>query len=220
MKKNIVGIAATVVLLALTAAPVLADSHGGSHGGDHGSDHGNKGDLANKIPHLHDAIASTLQNFVPKVETDATTLLSALSGQTAVSVTGSVYLPTDVTSSISTIQADVTQLQSTTDPATLLEELKALQKQVERTKEILGHGMKQGDSKDHASGNKLSKLQEVDSEFEKWVTDLRSADQTMMASPTDKSTYESAFKAWKHVLKDGRKIEEWSREWGNSKQDN
>lgn len=220
MKRHIASLAAVVVVLALSAAPVLADSHGGDSGD--GGDHGKGGELANQVSKLHDQITSTLQNFVPLVQSDTTTLLTALGGTGATSVTASVYLPTAVTTDIATIQADVAQLQSATDPADVMAALQALQKQVERTKETLDHSDHQdhqGDGKDHEDGSKLDRVKALDADFEQWVTTLQTADQTMEANPTDKSDYKSAKKAWQHVQKDGRKLEEWSREWANGHND-
>lgn len=210
MRKGIWSAAVAVLILGAANSPVFADSHHSKNGNS---------EWTRKEQRLESSISNTLQTFVPKVESVASTLVSTLGGQSGTTVTNSVYLPSSVTADVSTIQADAAQLQ-TTDAPGLLTQLQQLERKIELAKEALSH------LKEHSSGSAkrmqhdLAKLNKVDAAFEQSVTDLKTSYQTLQADPTSHADYNAANRAWKNVEHYGKKIEEWSHEWSSSNQGN
>jgi len=201
VKKGFVGFIITAIVVVGSTAPVLADSHQGSS------------EWTKKEQHLASSIADTLQTYVPKVETVESALATKLNGST---VTSSVYLSQTVTTDLSTIQLEATQLQ-TGKASDLLKELKVLEKQIERTKEAINHVKSKSNESSKSNQNHLRKLVSENTKFEQSVIDLKAAYQTLQADPTLHSAYNKAKKAWKQVEHEGKKIVEWSKEWSSVK---
>lgn len=201
MKKVFVGFMITALVVAGSTAPVMADSHKGNS------------EWTKKEQHLASSIADTLQTYVPKVELAESALATKLNGTT---VTSSVYLSQTVTADVSTIQVDATQLQ-TGKASDLLKELKVLEKQIERTKEALKHVKSKANESSKSNQSHLAKLEKENTKFEQSVIDLKTAYQTLQANPTLHAAYNKAKKAWKQVEHEGKKIEQWSKEWSSVK---
>ena len=206
MRKGILSAMVAVMLVGAASSPVLADSH---------SQKGSS-EWAKKEQRLESQISSTIQTFVPKVESVDSSLASQLGGQSGTTVTGTVYLPPSITTDVSTIQASAAQLQ-TSDAAQLLKQLQKLERQIELTKEALNHVKKHSGESAKSQQNKLTKLTKEYALFEQAVSDLKTAYQTLVAAPTSHADYSAAKQAWKRVEHDGKKIEEWSREWSSAK---
>ncbi len=206
MRKGIWSAVAAVLLVGAASSPVLADSHSKK-----GSSEWTK-----KEQRLENDIASTLQTFVPKVESVASTLVSQLGGQSGTTVTNSVYLPSSVTADVSTIQADVAQLQTLSAPQ-LLVQLQKIEVKIERTKTALNRLKEHSSESAKGTQHELAKLNKEDARFEQSVSDLKAAYQTLVAAPTSHADYNAANRVWKNVLHEGKKIEEWSHEWSSAK---
>lgn len=205
MKRWTWGIMPAVLAFSVTAYPALADSHGGSSG------------WTQKEQKLATDVADTLNTFVPKVSSVESALATQLGANAGTTVTSSVYLlPPSVETEIGTIQADASQLQSIAPPQ-LLKELQTLQSLIERTRENLHKSARNSAGSSRKQANRLSKLQSAYSLFQQDVSDLQTAYAALQATPASHTDYDTAKRAWKHVLHEGKKIEEWAREWSSGK---
>ncbi|MHB1628366.1 MAG: hypothetical protein ACYCVB_08320 [Bacilli bacterium] len=205
MRKGIWSAMAAVLLVGAASSPALADGH---------AKNGSSGWMR-KEQRLQSGIASTLQTFVPKVESAASTLVSQLGGQSGTTVTGSVYLPTSVTADVSTIQADAALLQTLSAPQ-LLKQLQKIEVKIERTKSALNRLKEHASESAKGMQHELAKLNKEDAQFEQSVSDLKAAYQTLAAGPASHAVYNAANRVWKNVLHEGKKIEEWSHEWSSA----
>lgn len=190
----------TILVLAGTS-PAFAESK-----------HAN-GEWAQKEQRLEASITATLQMFVPQVQATESALTAQLSGTGNV-VTGSVYGSSSIAAEIATIQAAANQLQ-TSDVTQLSDQLKVLQQEIEHAREAISKvANKESES---ASKNRLQKVQQVYATFQSNVSTLQTADSDLKANPTSQTAFDTAKEAWKNVEHNGKKIQEWSKEWSAPK---